>query len=291
MIKGSIVAIVSPMHDDGSLDFDAYRRLIDWHVAEGTNAIVAVGTTGESPTVDQQEHGELIRVAVDAVRGRVPVIAGTGGNSTSEAIELTRHAKAVGANATLQVVPYYNKPTQEGLYRHFRTIAETVDLPMILYNVPGRTVADLANDTTMRLSEVPGIVGLKDATGDAARAADLLRRLPPSFALYSGNDDSALALMLLGGHGVISVTANVAPKLMSEMCRAALAGDLARARQLNAQLWPLHQKLFVEPNPIPAKWALAKMGRIEGGIRLPLTQLSVPAEHVVLAALKEVGLV
>jgi 4-hydroxy-tetrahydrodipicolinate synthase len=291
MIKGSIVAIVSPMHDDGSLDFDAYRRLIDWHVAEGTNAIVAVGTTGESPTVDQQEHGELIRVAVDAVRGRVPVIAGTGGNSTSEAIELTRHAKAVGADATLQVVPYYNKPTQEGLYRHFRTIAETVDLPMILYNVPGRTVADLANDTTLRLSEVPGIVGLKDATGDAARAADLLRRLPPGFALYSGNDDSALALMLLGGHGVISVTANVAPKLMSEMCRAALAGDLARARQLNAQLWPLHQKLFVEPNPIPAKWALAKMGRIEGGIRLPLTPLSVPAEHVVLAALKEVGLV
>jgi 4-hydroxy-tetrahydrodipicolinate synthase len=291
MIKGSIVAIVSPMHDDGSLDFDAYRRLIDWHVAEGTNAIVAVGTTGESPTVDQQEHGELIRVAVDAARGRVPVIAGTGGNSTAEAIELTRHAKAVGADATLQVVPYYNKPTQEGLYRHFRTIAETVDLPMILYNVPGRTVADLANDTTMRLSEVPGIVGLKDATGDAARAADLLRRLPTSFALYSGNDDSALALMLLGGHGVISVTANVAPKLMSEMCRAALSGDLARARQLNAQLWPLHQKLFVEPNPIPAKWALAKMGRIEGGIRLPLTPLSVPAEHIVLAALKEVGLV
>ena len=291
MIKGSIVAIVSPMHDDGSLDFDAYRRLIDWHVAEGTNAIVAVGTTGESPTVDQQEHGELIRVAVDAVRGRVPVIAGTGGNSTAEAIELTRHAKAVGADATLQVVPYYNKPTQEGLYRHFRTIAETVDLPMILYNVPGRTVADLANDTTMRLSEVPGIVGLKDATGDAARAADLLRRLPTNFALYSGNDDSALALMLLGGHGVVSVTANVAPKLMSEMCRAALSGDLARARQLNAQLWPLHQKLFVEPNPIPAKWALAKMGRIEGGIRLPLTPLSVPAEHIVLAALKEVGLV
>jgi 4-hydroxy-tetrahydrodipicolinate synthase len=291
MIKGSIVAIVTPMREDGSLDFDAYRRLIDWHVAEGTNAIVAVGTTGESPTVDQREHGELIRVAVDAVRGRVPVIAGTGGNSTSEAIELTRHAKAVGADATLQVVPYYNKPTQEGLYRHFRTIAETVDLPMILYNVPGRTVADLANDTTMRLSEVPGIVGLKDATGDAARAADLLRRLPANFALYSGNDDSALALLLLGGHGVISVTANVAPRLMSEMCRAALAGDAARARQLNAQLWPLHQKLFVEPNPIPTKWALVKMGRIEGGIRLPLTPLSVPAEHVVLAALKEVGLV
>ena len=291
MIKGSIVAVVTPMHEDGRLDLDAYRKLIDWHIAEGTNAIVAVGTTGESPTVTPEEHGELIRVAVDAAKGRVPVIAGTGGNSTTEAIELTAHARKVGANATLQVVPYYNKPTQEGLYRHFRTIAERVDLPMILYNVPGRTVADLANDTTMRLSEVPGIVGLKDATGDAARAADLLRRLPTNFALYSGNDDSALALMLLGGHGVISVTANVAPKLMSEMCRAALSGDLARARQLNAQLWPLHQKLFVEPNPIPAKWALAKMGRIEGGIRLPLTPLSVPAEHIVLAALKEVGLV
>lgn len=289
MIKGSIVAIVSPMREDGSLDYDSYRRLIDWHIAEGTNAIVAVGTTGESPTVDQTEHGELIRVAVDATRGRVPVIAGTGGNSTTEAIELTRHAKAVGATATLQVVPYYNKPTQEGLYRHFRTIAETVDLPVILYNVPGRTVADLANDTTLRLSEVPGIVGLKDATGDLARAADLLRRLPPSFALYSGNDDSALALILLGGHGVISVTANVAPRLMSEMCRAALAGDLPRARQINAQLMPLHTKLFVEPNPIAVKWALQKMARIEGGIRLPLTPLSVPAEQVVLAALKEAG--
>ncbi len=290
MIKGSIVAIVSPMREDGSLDYDSYRRLIDWHVAEGTSAIVAVGTTGESPTVDQKEHGELIRVAVDAARGRVPVIAGTGGNSTAEAIELTRHAKQVGAAATLQVVPYYNKPTQEGLYRHFRTIAETVELPVILYNVPGRTVADLATDTTLRLAEVPGIVGLKDATGDLARAADLLRRLPSGFALYSGNDDSALALILLGGQGVISVTANVAPRLMSEMCRAALAGDLARARQINAQLMPLHMKLFVEPNPIPVKWALQKMARIEGGIRLPLTPLSLPAEQPVLAALKEAGI-
>lgn len=290
MIKGSIVAIVSPMREDGSLDYDSYRRLIDWHVAEGTSAIVAVGTTGESPTVDQKEHGELIRVAVDAARGRVPVIAGTGGNSTAEAIELTRHAKQVGAAATLQVVPYYNKPTQEGLYRHFRMIAETVELPVILYNVPGRTVADLATDTTLRLAEVPGIVGLKDATGDLARAADLLRRLPSGFALYSGNDDSALALILLGGQGVISVTANVAPRLMSEMCRAALAGDLARARQINAQLMPLHTKLFVEPNPIPVKWALQKMARIEGGIRLPLTPLSLPAEQPVLAALKEAGI-
>jgi 4-hydroxy-tetrahydrodipicolinate synthase len=289
MIKGSIVAIVSPMREDGSLDFDAYRRLIEWHVAEGTSAIVAVGTTGESPTVDPEEHGELIRVAVEAVKGHVPVIAGTGGNSTSEAIDLTRHAKAVGATATLQVVPYYNKPTQEGLYRHFRKIAETVDLPVILYNVPGRTVADLSNDTTLRLSEIPGIVGLKDATGDLARASDLLKRLPSRFAVYSGNDDSALALMLLGGHGVISVTANVAPRLMSELCKAALAGDLARARQINDQLLPLHFKLFVEPNPIPVKWALAKMGRIPGGIRLPLVPLSESFEPVVQAALKDAG--
>jgi 4-hydroxy-tetrahydrodipicolinate synthase len=278
------------MRDDGALDFEAYRRLIEWHVAEGTNAIVAVGTTGESPTVDPEEHGELIRVAVDAVKGHIPVIAGTGGNSTREAIELTRHAKAVGAAATLQVVPYYNKPTQEGLYQHFRKIAETVDLPVILYNVPGRTVADLANDTTVRLSDVPGIVGIKDATGDLARASDLLKRLPSHFAVYSGNDDTALALMLLGGHGVISVTANVAPKLMSELAKSALAGDLARARQINNQLLPLHLKLFVEPNPIPVKWALAKMGRIPGGIRLPLTPLSMPAEPVVLAAMKDAGL-
>jgi 4-hydroxy-tetrahydrodipicolinate synthase len=290
MIKGSIVAIVSPMREDGSLDFDAYRRLIEWHVAEGTNAIVAVGTTGESPTVNPEEHGELIRVAVEAVRGHIPVIAGTGGNSTSEAIELTRHAKAVGASATLQVVPYYNKPTQEGLYRHFRKIAETVDLPVILYNVPGRTVADLANETTLRLAEVPGIVGLKDATGDLARASDLLKRLPSQFAVYSGNDDTALALMLLGGHGVISVTANVAPRMMSELCKAALAGDLARARQINNQLLPLHFKLFVEPNPIPVKWALAKLGRIPGGIRLPLVPLSAQAEATVLAAMKDAGL-
>jgi 4-hydroxy-tetrahydrodipicolinate synthase len=290
MIKGSIVAIVSPMRDDGALDFEAYRRLIEWHVAEGTNAIVAVGTTGESPTVDPDEHGELIRVAVEAVKGHIPVIAGTGGNSTREAIELTRHAKSVGAAATLQVVPYYNKPTQEGLYRHFRQIAETVDLPVILYNVPGRTVADLANDTTLRLSDVPGIVGIKDATGDLARASDLLKRLPAHFAVYSGNDDTALALMLLGGHGVISVTANIAPKLMSDLAKSALAGDLARARQINNQLLPLHLKLFVEPNPIPVKWALAKMGRIPGGIRLPMTPLSMPAEPVVLAAMKDAGL-
>jgi 4-hydroxy-tetrahydrodipicolinate synthase len=290
MIKGSLVAIVSPMRDDGALDFDAYRRLIDWQIAEGTNAIVAVGTTGESPTVTPDEHGELIRVAVEAAAGRVPVIAGTGGNSTAEAIDLTQHAKSVGATATLQVVPYYNKPTQEGLYRHFRAIAETVDLPVILYNVPGRTVADLANETTLRLAQVPGIVGLKDATGDLARAADLLKHLPQDFALYSGNDDSALALMLLGGHGVISVTANVAPRLMSEMCAAALSGDTVRARQINQRLLPLHTKLFVEPNPIPTKFALAKLGRIARGIRLPLTPLSATAEPVVMTALKDAGI-
>jgi len=289
MIKGSLVAIVSPMHDDGSLDFDAYRRLIDWHVAGGTSAIVAVGTTGESPTVTPNEHGELIRVAVEAARGRVPVIAGTGGNSTAEAIELTRHAKHVGADATLQVVPYYNKPTQEGLYQHFRKIAETVDLPVILYNVPSRTVADMSTDTTLRLAQVPGIVGLKDATGALARGAQLLKYLPPSFALYSGNDDSALALMLLGGHGVISVTANVAPRQMSEMCAAALAGDLKRARRLNAELLPLHFKLFVEPNPVPVKWALARAGRIDGGLRLPLVPLSKQNEAIVQGALQEAG--
>jgi 4-hydroxy-tetrahydrodipicolinate synthase len=291
MIQGSLVAIVSPMHEDGRLDFDAYRRLIEWHIAEGTNAIVAVGTTGESPTVNHEEHGELIKVAVETTKGRVPVIAGTGGNSTAEAIELTAHARKVGAAATLQVVPYYNKPTQEGLYRHFRTVAEQVDLPVILYNVPGRTVADLANDTTLRLMQVPGIVGIKDATGDLYRAADLLKRATKPFAVYSGNDDTALALMLLGGHGVISVTANVAPKLMSEMCRAALAGELRTAREINNRLLALHSKLFVESNPAPVKWALAKMGRIPAGLRLPLVPLSGPNEPVVLAAMKEAGLI
>ena len=290
MIKGSLVAIVSPMRDDGSLDFDAYRRLIEWHIAEGTSGIVAVGTTGESPTVDHDEHCELIRIAVETVRGRIPVIAGTGGNSTSEAVELTAYAKGVGADASLQVVPYYNKPTQEGMYQHFRKVAETVDLPLILYNVPGRTVADLATETTLRLAQVPGVVGIKDATGDLARVSDLLKRAPKSLAVYSGNDDTALPLMLLGGHGVISVTANVAPRLMSEMCKAALGGDLSGARALNNRLLPLHLKLFVEPNPVPVKWALAKMGRIEGGIRLPLVPLAEANQPVVEAALREMGL-
>ena len=289
MITGSIVAIVTPMHEDGSLDLPRYRALIDWHVASGTAAIVAVGTTGESPTVDVEEHATLIRVAVEHAAGRVPVIAGTGGNSTREAIELTRRAAEVGAQASLQVVPYYNKPGQEGLYRHFRAVAESADLPVILYNVPGRTVADLSNDTIVRLAEVPGIVGLKDATGDMPRVSDLLSRVPASFALYSGNDDSALALMALGGHGVISVTANVAPREMAQLCAAALAGDLKSARAINNRLLPLHFKLFVEANPIPLKWAMQRMGRIEGGIRLPMTPLE-PRNHAVLeAALRQSG--
>ncbi|HEV3019282.1 MAG TPA: 4-hydroxy-tetrahydrodipicolinate synthase [Burkholderiaceae bacterium] len=291
MITGSLVAIVSPMLEDGTLDLDALRRLIEWHIAEGTNAIVAVGTTGESPTVDPKEHIELVRTAVQAAAGRVPVVAGTGGNSTREAIDLTRHAREVGADATLQVVPYYNRPTQEGLYRHFVSVAEAVDLPMILYNVPGRTVADLGVDTTLRLAQVPGIVGLKDATGDLARAGQLLRRLPAKFALYSGNDDSALALMLLGGHGVISVTANVAPRLMRQMCDAAASFELPKARALNARLMPLHTRLFIEPNPIPVKWALQRMGKIAGGIRLPLVPLSASGREAVQVALDEAGLV
>lgn len=289
MIKGSLVAIVSPMHEDGSLDFDAYRKLIDWHVAEGTAAIVAVGTTGESPTVDVNEHVELIRVAVEHSAGRVPVIAGTGGNSTREAIELTEHAKKVGAQGTLQVVPYYNKPTQEGMYRHFRAVAEAVDLPMIVYNVPGRTVADLSNETTLRLAQVPGIVGLKDATGDIARGSALLAALPGHFAVYSGNDDSALALMAMGGHGIISVTANVAPGQVARMCELALAGDWAGALAINRKLLPLHFDLFVEPNPVPVKWALVEMGRIRGGIRLPMIPLSEGKRATVRAALASAG--
>jgi 4-hydroxy-tetrahydrodipicolinate synthase len=290
MITGSLVAIVTPMREDGSLDFARFRQLIDWHVAEGTDAIVAVGTTGESPTVDFDEHKELIRVAVEHARGRIPVIAGTGGNSTAEAIELTEAAKKAGATASLSVVPYYNKPTQEGLYRHFRKIAETVDLPMFLYNVPGRTVADLANDTVLRLAQVPGIIGIKDATANIERGSDLIRRAPRNFSIYSGEDATALALILLGGHGVISVTANVAPKLMHQMCAAALVGDVKKAREINLRLLPLHQRLFVEANPIPVKWALGEMGLIEPGLRLPLSPLAEKFHQTVREALHEAGI-
>jgi 4-hydroxy-tetrahydrodipicolinate synthase len=291
MLTGSLVALATPMQPGGALDLAAYRKLIDFHVANGTVAIVAVGTTGESPTVDFDEHCLLIKTAVQHAAGRIPVIAGTGANSTAEAIELTRYAKEIGAKACLSVVPYYNKPTQEGLYRHFRTIAEKVGLPMLLYNVPGRTVADLANDIVLRLAQVPGIVGLKDATSDLVRHVDLLRRLPREreFALYSGNDDTALAYMLLGGHGVISVTANVAPKAMSEMCAAARNGDLATARAINERLMGLHTKLFVEGNPIPVKWAMATMGLIDGELRLPLVPLSPQFHDAVRAALRDAG--
>lgn len=289
--RGSLVAMVTPMADDGALDLEALRRLVDWHIAQGTDGIVIVGTTGESPTVSYDEHCLLIRSTVEQAAGRVPVIAGTGANSTAEAIELTECARAAGAQAGLSVVPYYNKPTQEGLYRHFRKIAETVELPLMLYNVPGRTVADLSNDTTLRLAEVPGIVGIKDATGNLERAADLLRRAPEDFVLYTGDDASALPFMLLGGHGVISVTANVAPKLMHEMCAAAFAGNLARARELNNSLLPLHSKLFVEANPIPVKWACAELGLISPALRLPLTPLSAGLHDTVRDAMRHAGLI
>jgi 4-hydroxy-tetrahydrodipicolinate synthase len=287
MITGSLVAIVTPMHEDGRLDLGAFKKLIDWHVAEGTDGIVVVGTTGESPTVNFDEHKDLIRLAVQHSRGRIPIIAGTGGNSTAEAIELTESAKKAGATACLSVVPYYNKPTQEGLYRHFRKIAETVDLPMIVYNVPGRTVADLQNDTVLRLAQVPGIIGIKDATAIIERGTDLIKRVPRNFAIYSGDDATALALILLGGHGVISVTANVAPKLMHQMCAAALVGDVKKSRALNLKLLALHQRLFVEANPIPVKWALAEMGMIEPGLRLPMSPLSEKFHQTVREALHE----
>jgi len=287
MVTGSIVAIVTPMQDDGRLDYERFKALIDFHVEQGTDAIVVVGTTGESPTVDFDEHKELIRAAVAHARGRIPIIAGTGGNSTSEAVELTESAKNAGADACLSVVPYYNKPTQEGMYRHFRTIAEKVDVPQVLYNVPGRTVADLANDTTLRLAQIPNIIGIKDATANIERGSDLLRRAPKDFAIYSGDDASGLALMLLGAKGIISVTANVAPRLMHEMCAAALAGDLPKARELNFKLLGLHTKLFVETSPIPVKWAVAQMGLIGMGIRLPLTPLSQPFHEVVREAMRQ----
>jgi 4-hydroxy-tetrahydrodipicolinate synthase len=289
-IHGSLVAIVTPMEEDGSLDLEAFRKLLDWHIAEGTDGIVVVGTTGESPTVDFDEHRLLIRTAVEHAKGRVPVIAGTGANSTREAIELAAYAKQAGADASLTVVPYYNKPTQEGLYRHFRAIAEAVAMPHILYNVPGRTVADLQNETVLRLAQVPNIVGLKDATANLERAAELVKQLPREFSLYSGDDATGLALLLLGGQGVISVTANVAPRLMHEMCAAARKGDVARARAANDRLIGLHKQLFVEANPIPAKWAVQQMKLIKGGIRLPLTPLSEPFHERVRTAMREAGI-
>ncbi|MGI4846986.1 MAG: 4-hydroxy-tetrahydrodipicolinate synthase [Janthinobacterium lividum] len=289
MIQGSLVAIVTPMNADGSLDLPCLRKLVDWHIAEGTDGIVIVGTTGESPTVTVDEHCELIKVAVDQAAKRIPIIAGTGGNATAEAIELTRFAKDVGADASLQVVPYYNRPTQEGMYQHFRKIAESVDLPVILYNVPGRTVADMSNETILRLAAVDGIVGVKEATGNIARATELIKLAPEGFAIYSGDDPTAMALILCGGHGNISVTANVAPRAMHELCAAALRGDIAEARRINDQLLPLHVKLFVEPNPVPVKWAMVEMGLMPQGLRLPLVPLAESFHETVRAALRESG--
>ncbi|MEK7810825.1 MAG: 4-hydroxy-tetrahydrodipicolinate synthase, partial [Pseudomonadota bacterium] len=286
MITGSIVAIVTPMLEDESLDWEAFRALIDFHIAEGSDAIVVVGTTGESPTVDVEEHEHLIQVAVEHAAGRIPIIAGTGANSTKEAIELAAFSKRAGAAASLTVVPYYNKPTQEGLYLHFKAIAEAVDMPHILYNVPGRTGADMSNATVLRLAQIPNIVGIKDATGGIERGSDLLQRAPADFAIYSGDDASTLALMLLGAHGTISVTANVAPRLMHEMCAAALQGDVARAREINFRLLGLHRNLFVEANPIPVKWAVSRMGKMKNILRLPLTPLPAGSQVVVETAMR-----
>jgi len=273
-LQGSLVAIVTPMRDDGALDLDAFRRLIDWHIREGTDGIAVVGTTGESPTVDFEEHHLLIETAVKHAAKRIPIIAGTGANSTKEAISLAQHAQKSGADMSLSVVPYYNKPSQEGLYRHFRAIAEAVDIPHLVYNVPGRTVADIQNETVLRLAEIPNIVGIKDATANLERGAELMRRKPARFRVYSGDDATGLALMLLGGDGVISVTANVAPRLMHEMCKAALTGNVKLAREINNKLLGLHRDLFCEANPIPVKWAVRELGLISGGIRLPLTPLA-----------------
>ena len=291
-ITGSIPALVTPMLEDGSVDYASLRKLIDWHIAEGSDCIGVVGTTGESPTVNVDEHREIIRVSVEQAKGRVPIMAGCGANSTAEAIELAKFAKSVGANCQLQVVPYYNKPTQEGLYQHFKAIAEAVpDLPVILYNVPGRSVADMQHETVLRLAQVPGIVGIKEATGNIERAQWLIRDLPKEFAVYSGDDPSAVALMLCGGKGNVSVTANVAPRLMHELCVAAMAGNVQKAMEIQFKLMPMHKNLFVEANPIPVKWAMARMGLCGGTLRLPMTELSKSQQPVVEAALRASGLI
>ena len=289
-IVGSIVALVTPMHEDGRVDHDALRRLIDWHIAEGTDCIGVVGTTGESPTVSVEEHREIIRVSVEHAKGRVPIMAGTGGNSTAEAIELSRFAQQVGADCSLSVVPYYNKPSQEGIYRHFKAIAEAVDIPMVLYNVPSRTVADMQVETALRLAQVPGIVGIKEATGEIDRAAWLIKQAPPGFSIYSGDDGSAVALMLLGGHGNVSVTANVAPRAMHELCMAAIGGKAREAAAIHLTLLPLHKYLFVESSPAPTKWAMARLGLCGAALRLPITPLTEIGQKLVEQAMREAGL-
>ena len=290
-IVGSIVALVTPMFEDGSVDYDGLRNLIDWHIAEGTDCIGVVGTTGESPTVSIEENCEIIRVAVQHAAGRVPIMAGAGANNTREAIEMTRVSKEVGADCTLQVVPYYNRPSQEGIYQHFKAIAEAVDLPVVLYNVPGRTVADMLPETTLRLAQVPGIVGVKEATGNIERAAHLIKHAPKGFSIYSGDDGTAVALMLLGGHGNVSVTANVAPRLMHEMCMAAIEGRVQRAREIHLQLLPLHKQLFCEPSPAPTKWAMSRLGKCRPDVRLPITALTEAGQTLVDRAMRDAGVI
>jgi 4-hydroxy-tetrahydrodipicolinate synthase len=289
-ITGSIVALVTPMHPDGGIDHDTFKKLIDWHIAEGTNCIGVVGTTGESPTVSMEENCEVIRFAVEHTAGRVPVLAGTGANNTREAIELARYAKQVGADAHLSVVPYYNKPSQEGIYQHYRAIAEAVELPLMLYNVPGRTVADMQPETALRCAELPGVFGVKEATGNIERAAWLIKHAPAGYGIYSGDDGTSPALMLMGGAGVVSVTANVAPQLMAQMCAAALRGDAATATALHFTLLSLHQALFCEPSPAPTKWALQRLGRCNNAVRLPLLPLTEAGQQRVEAALRDAQL-
>jgi len=287
MIKGSIVAMATPMHSDGTLDIPSLLKLIDWHIAEKTDSIVIVGTSGESPTLTSEEQYFLVKTAVEHAAGKISIIAGSGGNSTTEVIQQTLLVKEAGASASLQVVPYYNRPTQEGMYKHFKKIAESVDLPIILYNVPSRTMVDMSNETVLRLAQIPGIVGIKDATGNIGRGSDLIRMAPTSFAVYSGDDATAMNLMLYGGAGSISVTANVAPHYMHLMCMAAIDNNVTEAIRLNNKLFPLHNKLTVEPNPIPVKWALVEMGLISDGIRLPLVPLSPSFHETVRCALHE----
>jgi len=289
-IVGSIVALVTPMLDNGDVDYPGLRRLIDWHIAEGTDCIGVVGTTGESPTVSVEEHCEIIRVSVEHAAGRVPIMAGAGANSTREAIELSQFAKKVGADCTLQVVPYYNRPSQEGIYRHFRAIAEAVDIPMVLYNVPGRTVADMGHDTVLRLAAVDRIVGIKEATGNIERAAWLIKHAPKGFSIYSGDDGTAIALMLLGGHGNVSVTANVAPRLMHQLCMAAIEGQAKRAGEIHLRLLPLHRQLFCEPSPAPTKWAMSRLKLCTPAVRLPIVALTTAGQALVEQALRDSGL-
>ena len=289
-IIGSIVALVTPMHEDGSVDYPSLRRLIDWHIAEGTACIGVVGTTGESPTVSVEEHCEIIRVAVEQTAGRVPVMAGAGGNSTREAIELSKFAKEVGADCTLSVVPYYNKPSQEGMFQHFKAITEAVDIPVMLYNVPGRTVADMLPETALRLAKLPGVIGIKEATGNIERACWLVKHAPQGFGVYSGDDGTAIALMLMGGQGNVSVTANIAPRAMADLCRAAVAGDAKTAREIHFKLLSLNKLLFAEPNPVPVKWAMQRMGLCGGTLRLPMVPMSDSLVAPLEGAMREAGI-